>query len=55
MMGWETGNVHLGTPGKARRILGDLTRRKGNWLAKAAVRMAKAVERDWRKWSKGAQ
>jgi uncharacterized protein (DUF2252 family) len=55
MMGWETGNVHLGTPGKARRILGDLRRRKGNWLAKAAVRMAKAVERDWRKWSKGEQ
>jgi uncharacterized protein (DUF2252 family) len=52
MMGWETGNMHLGTPGKARRILADLRQRKGNWLAKAAARMAKAVERDWRKWRK---
>jgi uncharacterized protein (DUF2252 family) len=50
MMGWETGNLHLGTPGKAKRILADLKQRKGNWLAKAAARMVKAVERDWRKW-----
>ncbi|HKD55641.1 MAG TPA: DUF2252 family protein [Steroidobacteraceae bacterium] len=52
MMGWETGNLHLGTPGNVRRILTDLQRRKGNWLAKAAARMAKAVELDWRKWRK---
>jgi hypothetical protein len=50
MMGWETGNMHLGTPGRARRILADLEHRKGSWIAKAAVRMAKAVERDWRRW-----
>jgi uncharacterized protein (DUF2252 family) len=50
MMGWETGNMHLGTPGKATRILADLKRRKGTWLAKAAARMVSAVERDWRKW-----
>jgi hypothetical protein len=54
MMGWETGNMHLGTKGKARRILADLKQRKGNWLAKAAVAMAKAVERDWRNWRKGS-
>src|SRR5215469_6441821 len=52
MMGWETGNMHLGTPGKARRILADLKQRKGSWLIKAAVRMAQALERDWRKWRK---
>jgi uncharacterized protein (DUF2252 family) len=50
MMGWETGNMHLGSRGKAKRILADLKQRKRNWLAKAAGRMAQAVERDWRKW-----
>jgi uncharacterized protein (DUF2252 family) len=52
MMGWETGNMHLGSAGRARRILADLKQRKGSWLARAAARMAKAVERDWRKWRK---
>jgi hypothetical protein len=52
MMGWETANMHLGTPDKARPILADLAERKSNWLASAAARMAQAVERDWRKWRK---
>ena len=28
MMGWETGNMHLGTPGERRAILADLGKRK---------------------------
>jgi hypothetical protein len=52
MMGWETANMHLGSPDKVRPILADLTERKSNWLASAAARMAQAVERDWRKWRK---
>ncbi|HUJ53116.1 MAG TPA: DUF2252 family protein [Steroidobacteraceae bacterium] len=52
MMGWETANVHLGTPVQRKRIIADLRRRKGSWLAKAAGRMAQAVERDWRTWRK---
>ena len=52
MMGWETANMHLGTPGQRRAILADLKSRKRTWLAKAAGRMALAVERDWRKWRK---
>jgi len=52
MMGWETANMHLGTPDKARAILADLAERKSTWLASAAARMAQAVERDWRKWRK---
>jgi uncharacterized protein (DUF2252 family) len=52
MMGWETANLHLGTAAKAARILTDLGARKGNWLGKAAGRMAEALERDWRKWRK---
>jgi Uncharacterized protein conserved in bacteria (DUF2252) len=53
MMGWETANMHLGTPAQRKRIIADLRRRKGAWLAKAAGRMAQAVERDWRRWRKG--
>ena len=52
MMGWETANMHLGTPGQRRPIIADLRARKGGWLAKAASRMALAVERDWRRWRK---
>lgn len=54
MMGWETANMHLAGPGQRRRILADLRERSGRWLGKAAGRMAQAVERDWRRWRKGA-
>jgi uncharacterized protein (DUF2252 family) len=50
MMGWETANMHLGTPGQRKAILADLKMRKGPWLAKASGRMALSLERDWRKW-----
>jgi len=52
MMGWETANVHLGTPGQRRAILRDLGARRPAWLAKAAQRMGETVTREWRKWSK---
>ena len=55
MMGWETANIHLGTPAQRKRILADLGRRKPNWLTKSAGRMSDAVTRDWRKWSKAAR
>jgi hypothetical protein len=55
MMGWETANMHLGTPAQRRPILADLARRKRNWLAKAAERMAESVTRDFRKWAKSAR
>jgi hypothetical protein len=54
MMGWETANMHLASPGLRQRILTDLRERSGRWLGKAAGRMAQAVERDWRRWRKGA-
>jgi uncharacterized protein (DUF2252 family) len=53
MMGWETANMHLGTPGMTRAILKDLKTRRRTWLARAAGRMAQSLERDWRKWRKG--
>ena len=49
-MGAETANVHLGTPHQRKRILSDLQRRKSGWLQKAAKEMAKATERDWKKY-----
>jgi hypothetical protein len=52
MMGWETANIHLGTPEQCRPILADLHHRGGRWLSPAAHRMAELVERDWRKWRK---
>ena len=53
MMGWETANMHLGTPGERRRILKDLGKRKGNWLTSSAERMGETLEHDWRRWRKG--
>jgi uncharacterized protein (DUF2252 family) len=52
MMGWETANMHLGSPRQRRSILADLGRRKVTWLAKAAEHMSEAVVGDWRKWRK---
>jgi uncharacterized protein (DUF2252 family) len=52
MMGWETANMHLGSPQQRRRILADLDKRKSGWLAKAAERMAQALEHDWHSWRK---
>jgi Uncharacterized protein conserved in bacteria (DUF2252) len=52
MMGWETANIHLGSPRQRRRILGDLGRRKPVWLLRAAGHMAAELEHDWRKWRK---
>ena len=49
-MGWETANVHLGTPGAIRDVRKDLKRRKSDWLLDAARDMVKAVRRDWKAW-----
>jgi hypothetical protein len=50
MMGWETGNVHLGTPRQRDSVLRDLRRRKADWLRVAARRMRDATMNDWRQW-----
>jgi uncharacterized protein (DUF2252 family) len=52
MMGWDTANIHLGTPKQRRAIISDLGHRKRGWLPKAAARMTETVTRDWRKWGK---
>jgi hypothetical protein len=50
-MGWETANVHLGSPG-SRAIRADLKRRDKHWLYGAARRLADAIDDDWRDWCK---
>lgn len=49
-MGAEAANVHLGTRRQRKKILSDLQRRKLGWLRHAAKEMAKATERDWKKY-----
>jgi uncharacterized protein (DUF2252 family) len=50
MMGWETGNVHLGSRRQRKAILKDLRGRPVGWLSAAARRMHDATVRDWREW-----
>ena len=49
-MGAEAANVHLGTSHQRKKILNDLQKRKSGWLRNAAKEMAKATERDWKKY-----
>jgi uncharacterized protein (DUF2252 family) len=49
-MGFETANLHLGTPGARARIAAHLARQPERWLEDAANAMAQAVTRDWRSW-----
>src|SRR3989449_8300 len=48
-MGWETANVHLGSPG-SRAIRPDLKRRDKRWLYDTARRLADAIDDDWDDW-----
>jgi hypothetical protein len=49
-MGWETANIHIGTPRAIAAVKRDLAKRPGSWLHKAASAMLRATERDWRAW-----
>ena len=48
-MGWETANVHLGSPTR-KTILKHLGRQKAKWLHQATDDMLKAVRSDWDTW-----
>jgi len=52
-MGWETANMHFGSPQAISAVKKDLARRKGRWLHKAAKAMCKATLKDWQDWRKG--
>ena len=49
-MGFETANVHLGTPRAVKFILRDLDRRPHHWLHAAAGKMVRATTEDWTTW-----
>ena len=51
-MGAEAANVHLGTRRAVNSILKNLPGLKADWLRSAAKTMAKAVEREWKKYKK---
>jgi Uncharacterized protein conserved in bacteria (DUF2252) len=51
-MGSEAANVHLGSKKSVGNILKDLRKKKPNWLRSAAKDMAKAMEREWKKYKK---
>src|SRR5208282_1028034 len=46
-MGWETANIHLGTPSGRKLILHHLDKQKPKWLHHAAEVMLQAVRSDW--------
>jgi hypothetical protein len=49
-MGWETANVHLGSPKTVKAIRKDLKRRPARWLEEASAAMATATKKDWKEW-----
>jgi uncharacterized protein (DUF2252 family) len=49
-MGFETANIHLGTPKATKAILKDLKARPKNWLHVAAENMVADVTKDWQQW-----
>ena len=52
LMGWDTANIHLGTPTTVGRVRQDLKKRPLKWLPKATEAMAQATIDDWKKWPK---
>jgi uncharacterized protein (DUF2252 family) len=54
-MGYETGNIHLGTPQAIKRVQKHLKQQKAGWLLKAASDMVKAVKKDWQAWRDAAE
>lgn len=52
-MGYETANIHLGTPNAAKNILADLNKRGDNsWLVDAVKKMTKSNSDDQAAWAK---
>jgi hypothetical protein len=49
-MGWETANIHLGTPAALKPVRRHLEKLTANRLSEAAKEMKKAVLRDWDDW-----
>jgi hypothetical protein len=51
-MGWETANMHFGSPKAIPNVKRHLAARRGRWLHKAAKGMLKVTLKDWENWRK---
>ena len=49
-MGWEVGNVHLGSKAVIAAVRADLAARPESWLRRSARDMADTVRADWKDW-----
>jgi Uncharacterized protein conserved in bacteria (DUF2252) len=49
-MGFETANVHLGSPRAGKAIARDFAKRPKKWLHEAATVMGNAMKKDWQEW-----
>ncbi len=49
-MGWETANVHWGSPKVIAKIRRDLARRPAHWLHSTSKEMVRATIKDWEEW-----
>jgi uncharacterized protein (DUF2252 family) len=49
-MGFETANVHLGTPAAARVVQRELGARKSRWLHEGARAMTRQIVHEWNAW-----
>ena len=52
-MGWETANMHFGSPAAIPKVKRDIAARRGRWLHKAAKAMFKVTLEDWEAWRTG--
>ena len=49
-MGWETANIHLGSPKAVPDVARHLAGQPANWLIDAVKIMEDAVIKDWKEW-----
>jgi hypothetical protein len=52
-MGWETANMHFGSPQAIAKAKRDLRARRAKWLHKASKSMLKVTLEDWEDWRRG--
>lgn len=51
-MGWETGNLHLGSRDRIAAVRADLAKKDGDWLEHATGKMIAAMREDWQDWQR---
>jgi hypothetical protein len=51
-MGYETANIHLGTPTARKAVLRHIEKQKPRWLHQAAEQMLEVTRTDWQVWKK---